>query len=92
MKVLSLVTPDLAVNCTWDTEEDCLGSDHLPIIIELNEIVKDDEPEDKVKIPKFQCKHANWEVYQAFLLSSDINSVVNEDIKCTIQILPRQFY
>ena len=31
---LSLVTPDLAVNCTWYTEEDCLGSDHLPIIIE----------------------------------------------------------
>ena len=31
---LSLVTPDLAVNCTWYTEEDCLGSDRLPIIIE----------------------------------------------------------
>ena len=31
---LSLVTPDLAVNCTWDTEDDCLGSDHLPIIID----------------------------------------------------------
>ena len=30
---LSLVTPDLAVNCTWYTE-DCLGSDRLPIIIE----------------------------------------------------------
>ena len=24
---LSLVTPDLAVNCTWYTEENCLGSD-----------------------------------------------------------------
>jgi len=30
---LSLVTLDLAVNCTWYTEEDCLGSDHLPIIM-----------------------------------------------------------
>ena len=28
---LSLVSPDLAVNCTWYTEEDCLGSeDCLP--------------------------------------------------------------
>ena len=35
-----LVTPDLAVNCTWYTEADCLGSDHLPIIIELNENIK----------------------------------------------------
>ena len=25
----SLVTPDLAVNGTWSTEQDCLGSDHL---------------------------------------------------------------
>ena len=37
---LSLVTPDLAVNCTWYTEENCLGSGHLPIIIELNEKYK----------------------------------------------------
>ena len=77
---LSLVTPDLAVNCTWYTEEDCLGSDHLHIIIELNENIKQDEPEDEDKIPKFKYKHADWEAYQAFLLSSDINSIVNEDI------------
>ena len=77
---LSLVTPDLAVNCTWYTEEDCLGSDHLSIIIELNENIKDDESEDEDKIPKFKYKHADWEAYQAFLISSDINSIINEDI------------
>ena len=76
---LSLVTPDLAVNCTWYTE-DCLGSDHLPILTELNENIKDDEPEDEEKIPKFKYKHADWEAYQAFLISSDINSIINEDI------------
>ena len=68
------------MNCTWDTEEDCLGSNHLLITVELNENVKDDEPEDKDKIPKFQYKHADWDAYQAFLLSSDLNSIVNEDI------------
>ena len=77
---LSLITPDLAVNCTWYTEEDCLGSDHLPIIIELNENIKGEEREDEDKIPNFQYKHADWEAYQAFLLSSDINSIINEDI------------
>ena len=61
---LSLVTPDLAVY----TEEDCLGSDHLPIIIELNENIKDEESEDEDKIPKFKYKHADWEAYQAFLM------------------------
>ena len=39
-----------------------------------------DESEDEDKIPKFQYKHADWEAYQAFLLSSDINSIINEDI------------
>ena len=62
---LSLVTPDLAVY----TEEDCLGSDHLPIIIELNENIKDEESEDEDKIPKSKYKHADWEAYQAFLMS-----------------------
>ena len=61
-------------------EEDCLGTDHLSIIIELNENTKDDESEDEDKIPKFKYKHADWEAYQAFLLSSDINSIINEDI------------
>ena len=89
---LSLVIPDLAVNCTWYTEEDCLGSDHLPIITELNENIKDDETDDEDTISKFQYKHADWEAYQAFLLSSDINSIVNEDLdifysNCTKTIL-----
>ena len=38
-----------------------LKSDHLPITIELNENIKDDEPEDEDKIPKFKYKHADWE-------------------------------
>ena len=58
---LSRVTSDLAVNCTWYTEEDCLGSDHVTIIKELNENIKDAEPEDEDKTPKFQYKHDNWE-------------------------------
>ena len=56
---LSLVTPDLAVNCTWSIEEDCLGSDHLPIIIQFNENTKDDEQDTEDTIPKFQYKHAD---------------------------------
>ena len=60
---LSLVTSNLAVNCTWYTEEDCLGSDHLPIIIDLNKNVKDDESDNENKIPKFWFKHAIWEAF-----------------------------
>ena len=77
---LSLVSPDLAVSCIWHTEEDCLGSKHLPIITELYENIKDDEPEDQDFFSKFQYKHADWEACQPFLLSSDINCIVNNDI------------
>ena len=42
------------MNCTEYTEEDSLERDHLPIIIELNENVKDDESDNEDKIPKFQ--------------------------------------
>ena len=34
---LSLVSSDLAVNRSWETKIDPLGSDHLPIVIILNE-------------------------------------------------------
>ena len=68
------------MNCTWSTEEDCLGSDHLPVIIQLNENTKDDELDTEDKIPKFQYKHADWEAFQAFLISSDIHTIENDDV------------
>ena len=68
------------MNCKWYTEDVCLGSDHLSIIIKFNENIKDDEPEYEDKIPKLKYKHVDWEAYQVFLLFSYINSIVNEDI------------
>ena len=68
------------MNCKWYTEDVSLGSDHLSIIIKFNENIKDDEPEYEDKIPKLKYKHVDWEAYQVFLLSSDINSIINEDI------------
>ena len=76
----SLVTPDLAVNCTWTTEEDCLGSDHLPVIIQLNENTNDDELGTEDTILKFQYKHADWESFQAFLIPCNIHTIENDDI------------
>ena len=49
----SLVSPDLAMNCTWHTEEDSLGSDHLPIMIELSENIKNDASDNEDKIHNF---------------------------------------
>ena len=68
------------MNCAWSTAEDCLGSDHLPVIIQLNENTKDDELDTEDKIPKFQYKHADWEAFQAFLISSNIHTIENDDV------------
>ena len=44
---LSLVSSDLAVNRSWETKNDPLGSDYLPIVIILNE--KPDNLKGKMK-------------------------------------------
>ena len=62
---LSLVSPDLAVNCTRYTEEDCLGSDHLPIIIDLNENIKD-EPEDEETFLNFNISMLTGKLIRHF--------------------------
>ena len=57
------------MNCTWYTEEVCLGSDHLSIIIKFNENIKDDEPEYEDKIPKLKYKHGKHIRYSFYLLT-----------------------
>jgi ribonuclease HI/exonuclease III len=76
---LSFISPTLAVNCTWCVYDDSLGSDHLPIIINLNEEIVDDDPSEDI-IPKFSYKKANWEAYQSFLSSFDLDSFISIDL------------
>ena len=76
---LTLVSSDLAINSIWSVENDSLGSDHLPIVLKLDEENEiQDTTEDK--IPKFKYHLADWDGYQSFLSSIDINTVINKDI------------
>ena len=68
---LSLVSPNLADGCTWDIEDDTLGSDHLPIIINLNDYEENLDEEDM--IPKFVYKKANWTGFQLSMNNIDID-------------------
>ena len=56
---MSLISPELASNSTWQILADTLGSDHIPIIITLNEkpIAPYSVPD---KIPKYNYKLADW--------------------------------
>jgi len=77
---LSLVSPDLAVNAIWSVGDDTLGSDHLLIELRLDEKV--DLPDNNIKdrIPKFNYKLANWELFQSHLLLFNIDDITNENI------------
>ena len=64
------------MKCTWSTEEDCLGRDHLPIIIQSNENTNDDESGSEDTFPKFQYKHLNSPVQYDECLET-IESCIN---------------
>ena len=66
---LSLVSPNLAVNCNWEVGNDSLGSDHLPIIITLNE--KIDVQVENDKVPKYCYDRADWNQFQLHLNACD---------------------
>ena len=68
------------MNCTWSTEEDCLGGDPLSIMIQLNENANYDESGTEDKIPNFQYKHADWEAFLAFLIYVSIHTIENDDV------------
>ena len=77
---LTLVSPCLAVNCIWNTEEDCLGSDHFPISLSLDKWFTPDSMVIEDNIPTFVYKLANWELYQTVLDSYDLGTIENEDV------------
>lgn len=77
---LSLVSPDLAVNTLWYVCEDTLGSDHLPIIIQLDEKIDYINSITEEKVPKFNYKFAKWDIFQFNLMESNVEDIPNVDI------------
>lgn len=59
---ISFCSPDLATKITWYTVSDTLGSDHFPIIMDLDHILQPPE----VFIPKYKWnnKKANWPLFE----------------------------
>ena len=76
---LSFISPVLVPSCKWATHDDTLGSDHLPIIITINE-----KPEladqQRDKLPKYNYRQADWETFKHILATSDTDGIYHEDI------------
>lgn len=80
---ITLVSPSLASVTEWKILDDCMGSDHFPIIIKVNEAIC----ENTVYPSRKWCsKKANWDIFQNFLDSYIINLPHGENIHEKITI------
>ena len=71
---LTLVTPDLQPDLDWTTLEDNGGSDHFPIVIEINKSY------DFNSVTKWNLKKANWDYYRELaIFGMPIESFQNVD-------------
>ena len=59
---ISLASPELGLEATWETGSDPLQSDHLPIHLELGNV--DPDPEAVDTSPAYQYNRADWELFQ----------------------------
>ena len=77
---ITLATPDISLDATWQTGNDNLQSDHLPIHIEINRNKLHNNETDST--PKFIYNKANWNKFRTHL--NDIikkEDPANDDIE-----------
>ena len=77
---LSLVSPSLATSCLWNLLDDSLGSDHIPICLEINRDFVNYEKVDEGIIPKFKYKLANWDLFNQTMSMINEKEIANDDI------------
>lgn len=81
---ITLATTNLTNNFTWETADDAMLSDHLPILTTFGD-VKSDPPEID-HTPKYKYKYAHWDVFQALLIDECSNfNPVDSDINVYLE-------
>ena len=75
---LTFISPILVPHCSWGTQSDTLGSDHLPIVITLY-----DKPaqinKEKDIIPKYNYNNADWDKFHSYLRTQETSSLKDID-------------
>ena len=77
---LSLISPELAPSCSWETHDNTLGSDHVPIKITIYGEVNNPDKYIPDKIPKFCYKRADWNMFQQILACRDYDRIESDDV------------
>ena len=77
---LTFVSPELAIDQTWEIIEDTMGSDHLPIVTTLQQKINIYLEEDT--IPKYKYDKADWNTFRNVLdnTTNPFNGVCSNDI------------
>jgi exonuclease III len=59
---ITLCSPNIAANCSWTVNDNCtLGSDHLPTITVVGDVIHGDDN----LAEKFNLKKADWKLFKA---------------------------
>jgi ribonuclease HI len=77
---LTITSPDLALNCCQFIENTSLGSDHLPVITKVNEIVT---LEDSMGMHAWNLKKADWKIFKNESKFHITDNLLDEDINKT---------
>lgn len=77
---LTLVSPKMALLCTWETYCETLGSDHIPIIITVNKSPDFENSIEDDTIPRYDYKKARWSQFYNTLNGLNINLSQDDDI------------
>ena len=77
---LTMLSPKLALSCSWKTYDDTLGSDHVPILITINENANSEDTNPDIMIPKYNYKRADWSKFTNVLQNIEIANTSEKDI------------
>lgn len=77
---LTLISASLALDCKWETLDDTLGSDHIPIVVTFNKESCSNIERTSDTVPKFNYKMANWKRFKEILMIEDTSCLKNDDI------------
>ena len=74
---LSIVSSNIAMKSEWRVNNDSLGSDHLPCITEICEVIKS----DMATAPKWLLTKADWTGFKEYCVRTIDQDIISDDIE-----------
>ena len=75
---VTLVTSDYALKCEWRVIDDTMGSDHLPIVVTVNDVRREGEGGRGVR---FNVRKADWGAFREACSSLSAGTFSTDDVE-----------